>query len=249
MNKICGNCQESKNIEEFRVCTDKRNKNKTILRYSCSWCKTCEKEKALEKYHVNRVVKIAQNKEYKKNNKDKINERRRQYTTEVMKDPVKRLVRDMKCLLSMKITKTVRSSVYLGTDTDIIRRWIEWNFDDNMNWDNRGVVWQIDHTLPVHSFDLTNQQHCMLCFNWKNLMPLDKLRNIHKGSLVLPYRVFHQERKLREFFKNNIINDSLTNYLKEYTDHFNNSYNKQSATRPNCGKLLRALTTTLFEKS
>lgn len=248
MNKTCGNCQESKQIGEFRVCVDKRNKNNVHLKYSCSWCKTCEKKKALENYHANRKSKIEQNKLYKANNKDKINKTRRQYTSEKMKDPLLRLIRDMKCLLSAKINKTATSSLYLGTDTDIIKRWIEWNFDDNMNWDNRGDVWQIDHTLPIHSFDLTNEQQCFLCFNWKNLMPLEKKRNIHKGALILPYRVFHQEKQLREFIKKNNINDSLTDYMTQYNDHFHNSLNKQSATRPNCGKLLRALTTTLYEK-
>jgi len=42
-----------------------------------------------------------------------------------------------------------------------------------MNWGNYGVFgWHLDHIIPCSYFDLTNEDHLMVCFNWRNIRPL-----------------------------------------------------------------------------
>jgi hypothetical protein len=246
--KECRLCHNVQDITCFRVITEKR-KDRCVSegKYPCSWCRSCEKQRALASYYKNRDVNIAKNKKYKDDNKDKINETRRAYSQNKMKDHVERLKRNMKCLLCTKIKKTKHSAEYLGTDVAIIVKWLEWNFDEGMTWDNHGTHWQIDHTIAINLFDLNCEEDRLICFNWKNMMPLTAHRNQKKSDTLFPYRVFHQERRLREFFAAHLVNDDLTGYLKAYTKCLATIMNKH-ATYSNCGNPLRAQATTLVRK-
>lgn len=62
VEKKCNSCGNTKDIAEFRLCTDKR----CGVSYHCSWCKECERKRALERYKQNREKCIQKNKEYKK---------------------------------------------------------------------------------------------------------------------------------------------------------------------------------------
>ena len=54
-----------------------------------------------------------------------------------------------------------------------------------MNWDNYGIVWEIDHIKPCDSFDLTNDEQQKQCFHYKNTRPLLISENRSKGSKYL----------------------------------------------------------------
>ena len=220
VDKKCGNCNTEKTLDQFRVCTDKR----CGVSYPCSWCKECERKRALERYKQNREACMKKNKEYKKNNPDKINETRRIWMRNRMKDNVERIKRDLKCLISAKIKKTKHTTEYLGTSVSLIVKWLEWNFDDGMNWENHGTLWQIDHTQAINTFNLLDGDQCMLCFNWKNLMPMYTSMNTRKKDAVIPYRIFYQEYRLRKFFKIEQIDEDLNSYLKSYRDHFSKTF-------------------------
>ena len=49
-------------------------------------------------------------------------------------------------------------------------------FSENMTWDNHGE-WHIDHIRPCSTFDLLNIEQQKLCFNWRNLQPLEAYEN------------------------------------------------------------------------
>ena len=51
-----------------------------------------------------------------------------------------------------------------------------------MSWDNHGSYWEIDHTIAVANFNLHSVNEQLLCFNWKNLMPLK--REINQKSPI-----------------------------------------------------------------
>lgn len=187
--KLCKRCQNKKDVSEFRLCKETRSSQVTT--YYCSWCKECERKRALERYKQNREELIKKNKQYKQNNRDKINETRRIWMRNRMKDNVEKIKRDLKCLISAKIKKTRHTTEYLGTPVALIVKWLEWNFDDEMNWENHGKFWQIDHTQAINTFDLIDENECMLCFNWKNLMPLRTSMNARKKDAVVPYRIFY----------------------------------------------------------
>ncbi len=198
MSKDCGGCKESKNIQEFRIIKEKRTK--TITEYRCSICKQCERIRALDKYHKNKDKYNSYNKQYKSDNKNKINETRRKYTNNKMKITEERLKRNMKSLLCSKLkNKSKTSSFYFGENIENIKKWLEFNFDEFMNWENYGLYWQIDHTIPINSFNLSDENDVQICFCWMNLMPLSKQLNSKKSDKIITSRIFYQEIKLKKY--------------------------------------------------
>jgi hypothetical protein len=185
---------------------------------------TPEQKERLEKtritsrlnYEKNKSVILARAKEYRANNKDKINITRRKYLKEKMKDPMERLKRSMKTLLLAKIKKSASSTTYFGTDINFIKIWLEFNFSDEMTWENYGSMWHIDHTIPVHLWDLSKQEEVLMCFNWKNLMPLSAEMNLRKARHLQPARVFFQEQQLIKFEKQHTSSESTAHYIRQY---------------------------------
>ena len=70
--------------------------------------------------------------------------------------------------------------VYCGCSSEEMIRWIESQFEPWMSWDNLGHgkdCWSIDHIRPLSSFQGTQEQ-AMCAWNYRNLRPLDFLKNI-----------------------------------------------------------------------
>jgi hypothetical protein len=83
--------------------------------------------------------------------------------------------------------KTDTTMNYIGCNIQYVREWIEYNFTDEMNWDNYGSYWSIDHVIPVSNFDLTLENNKFKCWNWSNLTPLPLLKNTSDSFLVPPF--------------------------------------------------------------
>jgi hypothetical protein len=61
----------------------------------------------------------------------------------------------------------------IGCKLDVLKRYIENQFDCIMNWDNHSVYgWHIDHIKPINTFDLTDIEQQKICFHYTNLRPL-----------------------------------------------------------------------------
>lgn len=45
-----------------------------------------------------------------------------------------------------------------------------------------GGNWHVDHIRPCASFDLTDKEQQLVCFNWRNLQPLWSSENISKSD-------------------------------------------------------------------
>ena len=52
-------------------------------------------------------------------------------------------------------------------------------FDKDMNWDNYGSYWEIDHIKPKSLFTESDFKDCWAL---KNLQPLEKVKNREKGN-------------------------------------------------------------------
>ena len=65
----------------------------------------------------------------------------------------------------------------LGMDIDLYRKWIEFQFTPEMNWENI----EIDHVKPICMFDVTKDEELKEAFNWKNTQPLLKQDHQQKG--------------------------------------------------------------------
>ena len=69
----------------------------------------------------------------------------------------------------------------VGCSVEFLRRYIEAKFEAGMSWDNYGE-WHVDHIRPCASFDLSDKEQVIQCFNWRNLQPMWASENIRKGS-------------------------------------------------------------------
>jgi len=77
---------------------------------------------------------------------------------------------------------------YLGCTVDKFRLYMESKFEPWMNWDNYGKydsknrTWQIDHIKPLDSFDLTKIRQLKKACHYKNMQPLESIKNIIKSN-------------------------------------------------------------------
>ncbi len=111
---------------------------------------------------------------------------------------------------------------------DVVVSWMEFNFTEEMNWDNYGKVWNIDHTIPVNAFDMESDLDVEVCFDWRNLMPKLVLSNLKKRNKLLPYLIFYQEKRVREFVKDKPDLDLDTSeYFQMYAHYLTPYFDKE----------------------
>lgn len=91
----------------------------------------------------------------------------------------------------------------LGCDIDFLKKWLEFRFDENINWDNLGSYWQVDYILPIHSFDFSNENEINICFHWTNLQPLEKNINTSKSCNLQLHYYFNNIVNINRFNKIN----------------------------------------------
>ena len=75
----------------------------------------------------------------------------------------------------------VGSFSLVGCPVGFLRSYIEGKFEKGMSWDNYGA-WHVDHIRPCASFDLSDKEQVLQCFNWRNLQPMWASENMSKGS-------------------------------------------------------------------
>lgn len=175
----------------FKYRTNPLNKEKIQQYRKEYWEKNKEQLKEQQKKRYlnlpfeKRVKIIEQHKEYYKNNKDKYKykykDKRNQYLEKYYKNNIQYRIA---VITRSKINKAIRE--YLEDNNQIYKKikyliglpiqdyikYIETKFHDGMNWDNRGILWNIDHILSVASFDLTNEIELKKCFNYLNTRPV-----------------------------------------------------------------------------
>jgi len=69
----------------------------------------------------------------------------------------------------------------VGCSVGFLRSYIEGKFQNGMTWENYGE-WHVDHIRPCASFDLSDKEQVLQCFNWRNLQPMWASENISKGA-------------------------------------------------------------------
>ncbi len=244
--KICYICKLDKLLEYFGKlkrsrdglrydCKDcrKEYRNKNIVHIQ-------EKNKIY--YENNKDSLLIKNKEYRNQNIEKIYEQKKEYRNrEENKEHIKQKCKDYlpirklkikekrKLDLNFKMSEILRSKIhkllhnrktsyikYIGCDMEWLKKWIEYRFDNNMNWDNFGSYWQIDHILPISKFNFMNENEITVCFNWTNLQPLTSIENRQKSDKLLLHYYFNNiinvnrfNNKYKQYLGYQVVNESL----------------------------------------
>ena len=171
--KLCNTCNVLKSISLFKT----NKKSKDGYYHKCSDCWK-PREWNTEK------VKISQRK-YIETHRDKVREKYRRQGLNINR----RVRQSLNCRISQmlkqhSLSKNNRTLQYVGCDFRFLKGWFEFQFQENMNWDNYGE-WQIDHIIPCSSFNLQNIDEQLTCFKWSNLSPCWKIDNIKKGDKII----------------------------------------------------------------
>ena len=151
-------------------------------------------------YESNREYYIEKSKQYGKNNP----EVRRKHTAKYLKsnpeyyktyrknryhsDPQFKL----RVTLGIRLNKALKTHTkytsvlnLIGCSISELKEYIEKQFKPEMNWENHGKYWEVDHIKPCSSFDLTDIEQQKQCFHYSNLQPLPKIDNRIKSNKIL----------------------------------------------------------------
>lgn len=166
--KKCTKCNRLLPVSEFTNCSysyDGLNSN----------CKDCSKEH----YKQNRDIILEKCRQYRLINKDAINYKEKQkYKT----NPQIRLnvIMSSNIYHSIKQNKNEQHWENLVDYTiDELKQYLESQFDENMNWNNYGSYWEIDHIIPKNLFQYNDytDKGFKICWSLLNLRPLEKIAN------------------------------------------------------------------------
>lgn len=215
-SKICVSCKILKHNEDFHKAGNGRLQSKCKECMAQYKKERYWKDHAnqLEKHSKSRTKpeNILQRKGYYEKNKNEYRERHLKYMQDETKRKHKkeasqkrhnkRYRTDPEYNILIKIRARIRTELnrkrngklknkttlaYLGCSYEFLKSHIESLFTDGMTWDKvlSGEI-HLDHIRPCSSFQLTDPEQQMACFNWKNLQPLWWEDNLRKSSSYQP---------------------------------------------------------------
>ncbi len=211
--KKCSKCPTGQNIKpitDFYKCKGGK------IRPSCKKCDNAMSRayKARNKKHISKY-----NKEYKQEHKDEISVYNHEYNknnrTEIQKRQTQtrraRRATDFGFFISTRLRTHLNDFIKSGKN-DVIegiigcnyhnfKKWLQFQFDKKMTFDNYGSYWTIDHVCPCCTYDLTNEDELYICFNWRNLRPLKKLDNYKKNSKVDEDELQNHIKIIKKFWR------------------------------------------------
>ena len=186
-------------------------------------CPTCSHQKKLDRckeYKKKNKENVSEyNKIYKEEHKEEVDLYNRVYNIENRKEIQERQTithrERFKNDPEFKLSKTTRTSFtefvksgrnndsigdLVGCSSNAIRKWLEYNFTEEMTWENHGTYWHIDHVILCSMFNMLDYDERKTCFNWQNTRPLNALKNLKRKKLSLQ-DLLNQEIKLFYFKK------------------------------------------------
>jgi len=160
MEKNCTKCGVSKPLEKF-------GKHKNGINGRNAECKQCQAKRE-KKYKDARKESIKEyNKIWNKNNKDHILEYNKKYLKKRYKeDPIYKFKANIRTHINVRLQNILKNKKgstldYLGCDWETYIHHLEKQFTQDMNWNNYGKYWEVDHIIPLSkggSFHYTNCQ-------------------------------------------------------------------------------------------
>lgn len=196
--KACINCKTEYPEANYLYKKDSRTGNQ-VNSVQCKPCfqdKVCKNKRSY--YEANRATFAEYN--AKPENKERRNLRKKERkvkepqfkTVESLKTRIHEVLRGYKNCSSSKLLDCTRTQLYT---------WLAYNFTDDMNWDNYGLYWHIDHVVPISRFNVLNTTEQNLCFNWSNLRPLKKEFNMSKSDKICEEYILTHIESYKSFCK------------------------------------------------
>ena len=196
--KKCSKCENISLKSNF-------HKNKNRIDGLQAYCISCQKEYRKKCYLDNHIQIKEHHKRYKEQNREKIRlyENNRRKTDLNFKIACNLRSRTSTAFKSQNVMKTKKRFDLLGCSHSFFQRWIIHQLYGNMTIENYGSVWQIDHCLPIASFNLLDENDIRKCFSWINLRPMYSNENNFKKAKIDHRLYLLQQIKAKYFTKIN----------------------------------------------
>jgi hypothetical protein len=193
-----------------------QNNKEKIKEYSKNWySKNSEKIAPVKKqWYLNNQDTVKKSRQKWKENNEEFN---KWYMNEYIKNKYHTNINyRIKTILNKRIRdyikKDKKTLEYVGCNIPFFKKWIEYQFDEHMSWDNMGSYWEFDHVIPCASFDFSNEKDIFKCYNWTNIRPLESKENIIKKDKYLN-DIINNHYKLVEQYKKIILNSVPRNIV------------------------------------
>jgi hypothetical protein len=184
--KYCPKCNKNKDETDFFKCKT----YKDGLYYICKECAMPAKMRYKQSERGKEVEKNYRQSQKGKSTQKKVRQKRQENGAESLRS--KKRYQDENYRTSMLYTNRLYKALnipptkpdkcnwyqsllkVLGCSIEHLKRHLEQQFQEEMNWDNYGGKegWQIDHIIPRSYFNLIDETQLYICFNYRNLQPL-----------------------------------------------------------------------------
>lgn len=143
-----------------------------------------EFQKKQKEYYLKNQVKL---KSYYKNNGNQKEYHKKWSNKKYIQDQNYKIALVLRASTSRFLFKHPKKSKYIkiiGCLPEYFKKYIENQFKDGMNFDNYGIVWQLDHIKPLRAFDLTDVEQYLKAAHYSNVRPLLVKENQAKSDLI-----------------------------------------------------------------
>lgn len=164
--KYCPKCKTDKELDDFY----KKRSTKDGYDYKCKKChkvyfgKIC-KEVSKKYYNKNSQNIIVKNTQYALKNFEKTKNNHRQYINKRRKTDINfRLIDNYRSRINVALKGVAKEESFrqiLGCSIEEFKQHLESQFKPEMNWENYGKIWEIDHIVSLikgGSFNYINTQ-------------------------------------------------------------------------------------------
>jgi len=92
--------------------------------------------------------------------------------------------RATKSFTKKHVERQITHTELLGCSPEVLKEHLEKQFTEEIDFKNYGK-WEVDHIIPIDSFDLSDVEEVKKCFHYTNLQPLWREDNIKKSNKIL----------------------------------------------------------------
>jgi len=114
---------------------------------------------------------------------------------------------------SKSVNKCANTIELLGCNLLFFQKWLNYQFEDWMNFDNYGS-WEIDHVTPCESFDMTKDNEQKRCFHWTNCRPLLKKENNSKNDKIIESEIDNHNKIVQQFKQINELKENCMQQIQ-----------------------------------
>lgn len=175
---LCRECKKEHTLKRYHM--DSSAHKIRVARYKL---KNDTKQAVKEYRSLHKDKLYDQTRDWINRNRDRYREVSRNWQKKQRNNPIFRLNNNIRRAIyeNLKSKKERRSWIsFVNFSLDDLIHHLEKQFDENMNWDNYGTYWHVDHIKPLSKFDLEKEFN--KAWELSNLQPLEAIKNLKKGN-------------------------------------------------------------------